>query len=311
MSFRRALCWLPLGLLPLGLLAGCGAPQKINPQPGAAPVSAVSVFPRDDLGRKIALKSPARRVIVIGPGAVETVFALGAEKSLVGRDSSADFPSGSQKISIAGDYQGPNVEKSIALRPDLVIVQGETWGKARIEQWQNQIGAPVAALVATDVRGVRNGIEKIGSWLGKSADSLRIAGALQPRASQRAVSTPSAFVEIGRSPLYTAGQKTLVGDVLKAGGFFNLAQVSGYQTYGVESLLARQPDAYIAPLKATRETVLRQLRADAALSRLKCVREGHVVVIDSDLLLRPGPRLEQGIAQLRAQAARLAARNNK
>lgn len=254
----------------------------------AAPLARGFQAPKDDLGREIALKAPAKRVIVIGPGAIETVFALGAQKSLVGRDNYADFPLAAKKVAVAGDYQGPSVEKSIALRPDLVIVQGETWDRARVEKWQSQIGAPVAALVATDVEGVQNGIGKIGKWLGSDANS-RNSG---PRAS--------AFIEIGRSPLYTAGRKTLVNSVLEASDWENVAQVTGYQPYGLESLLAHPPDVYIVPSKAPKNVVLQQLRENSALSRLDCVRKGHVVVIDPDLILRPGPRLKQGIAQLKA-----------
>lgn len=247
------------------------------------------VFPRDDLGREVALQAPARRVIVIGPGAIETVFALGLGKLLVGRDDYADFPPEAKSIAIAGNYQGPSVEKSVALRPDLVIVQGETYDPERAGQWQKQIGVPVAILVATDVSGVEKGMQKIAKWLGQNAKAK-----------------PSAFIEIGRSPLYTAGQKTLVGDVLNWSGWKNVAQVSGYQPYGLESLLAKQPDVYIVPTKAKREVVVRQLRENAALSQLKCVRQGRIVVIDPDLVLRPGPRLKSGILQLQKEAARLA-----
>lgn len=293
MLFRRALV-----LLPFLLLAGCQ-----NAPPTAAPVVSpvVSSFasPKDDLGREIPLKAPAKRVIAIGPGAIETIFALGAGKSLVGRDDYADFPIQAKKVAIAGDYKGPNVEKSIALRPDLVIVQGETWDKARVEQWQTQIGAPVAALVATNLLEVAADIEKIGQWTGHDAKSSRIAASLRPKIGADFAPGPSAFIEISRSPLSTAGQKTLVDSVLSQARCNNIARVSGYQPYGLESLLANPPDVYIVPSKAKRDTVIQQLRADAALSKLKCVREGQVVVVDPDLILRPGPRLQQGIAQLR------------
>ncbi len=292
MFLRRALV-----LLPLLLVSSCTAPTQT-----AAPVANSFNAPKDDLGRVIALKSPAKRVIVIGPGAVETVFALGAQKSLVGRDDYADFPIQAKKIAVAGDYKGPSVEKSVALRPDLVIVQGETYDRDRMESWQQQIGAPVASLAATDVGGVQRDIEKIGKWLGADARARQVTIAVRPPSLPPKY---SAFIETQRSPLNTAGKKTLVSSVLEAGGFRNVAQISGYQPYGLESLLANQPDVYIVPSKAKREVVLRQLRDNEALSKLKCVREGQVVVIESDFILRPGPRLGIGIAKLRAEAARL------
>lgn len=291
-------------LLPLLLLAGCQSPPQIA-STGKPTTNTATQLERDDLNREIPLKGIAKRVVVIGPGAIETIYALGAEKSLVGRDSFADYPAPAKKIAIAGDYKGPSVEKCVALRPDLVIVQGETWDKARIEAWQSQIGAPVAALVATSLKQVQTDFRKIGHWLGRKEQAEALAKSLNitPLDSKN---RPVAFVEVGRSPLYTAGGGTLIDDVLRAGGFSNVAaDVRGYQPFGLESLVARQPSVYIAPSVLSREALTRELRASPVLSKLKSIREGRVVAIDSNYLLRPGPRLGIGIKQLRQEASRL------
>lgn len=265
------------------------------------------MLPTDDLGRSIALLAPARRVVVIGPGAIETVFALGAAKALVGRDDYANFPPAARQVAIAGDYRGPSVEKCVALRPDLIIVQGETWDRDRVEGWQEQIGVPVAALAATNLAQVRGDFLKIGAWLGRVRQAQALANSLgegQPAAS----SAPRAFFEVGRSPLYSAGSGTLVGDVMRAGGFRNVAgDVKGYQPFGLESLVARAPDVYIATSQGAPAATLRELRSNAALSKLKCIRQGAVIVVNSDWVLRPGPRLRLGIRAL--AAARNARRN--
>jgi iron complex transport system substrate-binding protein len=298
MPLRRRLFF-----LPFLLLAGCQPTSAPSASSGPPNVSASAPFERDDLGREIALKGVAKRVIVIGPGAIETVYALGAEKSLVGRDSYADFPPPAKKIAVAGDYKGPSVEKCVALRPDLVIVQGETWDASRVEAWQSQIGAPVAALVATNIQQVQTDFRKMGGWLGRSKEAESLAKSLNvPRGKAKV----AAFVEVGRSPLYTAGKGTLIDDVINAGGFSNVAaDISGYQPFGLESLVARQPSVYIAPTTSNRAALARELRTSPALSKLKCIREGRVVAIDSNFLLRPGPRLGLGLKQLQQEARRL------
>jgi iron complex transport system substrate-binding protein len=185
-------------------------------------------------------------------------------------------------------------------------VQGETWDKARVEAWQSQIGAPVAALVATNLKQIQSDFLKMGEWLGRKAQAQALANSLNIPVG-KTKKPLMAFVEVGRSPLYTAGQGTLIDDVLRAGGFSNVAaDVKGYQPFGLESLVARQPSVYIAPSVESRESLTRQLRASPALSKLKCIREGRVVAIDSSYLLRPGPRLGQGIKQLREESKRLA-----
>ena len=295
MFVRRAL----LSLFLLGL-TGCQKPAPIS-SPESKNLG--PRFPADDLNRAVALQKPARRVVVIGPGAIETIFALGAGKQLVGRDSYADFPVEAKKVAIAGDYSGPSVEKCVALRPDLVIVAGETWDRARVEQWQTQIGAPVAALAATDVNGVRNGIKKIGNWLGASKKADELAANVRPQAFYGQHST---FIEIGRSPLWTAGQNTLVSDAAHHGGFKNVAKVRGYQAFNLESLLALQPETYLVTSKLPRAKILAELRASPSLSKLKCIQRGDVVVVNPDWLLRPGPRLMNGMAFLGTEASRLA-----
>jgi iron complex transport system substrate-binding protein len=86
------------------------------------------------LGRTITLKSVPQRIVTIGPGATEMIFALGAGSRLVGRDSSSDYPPGQrprgvQGVPVVGDFSGPFVESTVAARPDLIIVQGETYGR--------------------------------------------------------------------------------------------------------------------------------------------------------------------------------------
>jgi iron complex transport system substrate-binding protein len=290
-------------------------------------------LPRDDLGREVKLARAPQRIVVIGPGATETVFALGAGSRLVGRDSASDyppgrFPSGVRGVAVVGDFSGPFLESTIAARPDFMIVQGETYGRARIEDWQKKCGVPVAALSATNVEGVVQGIEKIGAWLGfgsrAKAIASRIGGARNVLASFLDDPKPLAFFEVGRRPLWTAGRNTLIDDVMRHGSFWdNVAKVSGYQQYSMETLLADQPRYYIVTtsrvnaqlgrnqLRFARgspalyageyERVLKELRFEPGLKNLKCVQEGRVVVVPADWVLRPGPRLAKGIRELISQ----------
>ena len=281
----------------LALLSGCAATQK--PVPPAATIQTSVSFPADDLGRTVNLKAPAKRVIVIGPGAIETVYALNAQKQIIARDSWTPQIEAAKKLPVAGDYRGPNVEQSIVLRPDLVIVQGETYDQNRAGDWQTQIGAPVAILTPRDLKTVRSEMEKIGAWLGKSGAAKKLAATLIFAAPPP--NGPTAFIETGDAPLYTAGPDTLVGQVLEAAGFVNAVSVKGYQPYNVESLLAAPPDFYIVPSEKTRAQILNKLRKSPALSKLECVRKGRVIVMDGDLILRPGPRLKLGIEGLRRE----------
>jgi iron complex transport system substrate-binding protein len=308
MRFLQLLC----AALILGVLPACtSAPQNTSATPPEA-APAVS-FPKDDLGREVRLKAPAQRVVCIGPGATETIFALGAQSKLVGRDQISDYPAAAKTIPIVGDYVGPSVEKVIALRPDLVIIQGETYDKARVENWQQKIGAPVATLVPSSVEQTRNGIEKIAAWLGATEKLAEVTKEFRTLPDVNS-NIGTAFYEVQRSPLWTAGQGTLIADEIKVLGLKNVANdVTSYKAFNVEVLLKRDPDFYIVTMeKPDYQKALRELRSTPALKNLPAVRAGRVLVADANLVLRPSPRLPLGIQSLAKQISRLkASRSNQ
>ena len=270
-------------------------------------------MPRDDLGRDIKLSVPAARVAIIGPGAIESAYAMGAGAHVIGRDAYADFPTPVKNATVIGDFNGPSVEKTIALRPDLVIVQGETYDRERIDKWQNQIGAPVAQLSATTLQGVAEDVRKIGAWLGKSDNASEVAARLQgtPRPLMVEANAPTAFFEVGRQPLYTAGDNTLIGEILVAANLKNVAaNLKGYKAFNGETLLARQPDVYVLtsaqPDKGQNKgQILQKLKVHPLLKNLRCVQNGHVVILNGDEALRPGPRLRDAIEQLKSDCQKM------
>ena len=301
-----------LPLLISILLTGCDrAPRNssvavVAPSPPAAQVPAPSL---DDLGRVIKLERTPRRIVTIGPGATEIIFALGAGARLVGRDSASDYPPPALQVPVVANFAGPFFEKAAAVRPDLIILQGETYDAARAAAWQQKCGAPIAVLAPHTIRGLREGIEKIGSWLDLK-DKARVLNARLADAMNQREGTPKAkkrlqaFVEVSRSPLFTAGAGTLIDDVMRAADLDNMARdIKSYKQYNLESLIAKDPDVYIVTESQPHQVrVLKELRAHPILRNLKCVRGGRVIVLPSDLLLRPGPRLGTGIAMLRRAA---------
>ncbi|MEO6908288.1 MAG: ABC transporter substrate-binding protein, partial [Abditibacteriaceae bacterium] len=223
---------------------------------------------------------------------------------LVGRDQISNYPPAALKIPIIGNYTGPFYEKIIAAHPDLLIMQGETWNNvARLNEISQKIGAPVTALTATNLKDVSADIRKIGGWLGVQDKAEQLASPIDALVKAAPRQRATAFVEISRSPLWAAGSDTLVGDAVNLSGFKNVADVTGYMQFSMESLLVLNPDVYIVPADHPDPAkVLSSLQHDPQLGKLPAIKAGHVIVIDGDLLLRPSTRLEQGIAILRKAA---------
>jgi iron complex transport system substrate-binding protein len=308
-------------VLPLlacaSVFGGCTrTPTNAPPVPTQAPVANFKP-PRDDLGREIRLTAPPRRIVTIGPAVTETIFALGEGSRLVGRDQVSNFPAEqTAKIAVVGDYNGPVAEKVVAARPELIIVQGETYDKARVEAWEKQCGAPVAALAPHSVLEVAKGMDKIGAWLGVPKQAALLSGPLFTRVktAPRPLPGKTAFFEVMRSPsLWTSGRGTLINDVMGLAGLTNIADIQGYKQYNLETLTAKQPQLYIVATEGApdRMRTLEELRRQPSLRGLKCVQQGRVLVIPADLLVRPGPRLLAGIAALEQGARAITAATKK
>ncbi len=286
----------PLAATLLLIVAGCAA------RPGVSPPIAPSVSDRDDLGRPLRFAHVPQRIVTWGPGATEMVFALGLGSKVVGRDSGSNYPPAALAVPAVGDFRGPAFEKVMALRPDFIVAQGETLDAGRMADWEAKCGAPVGALTEATVDGVANDFEKLGGWLGAAVAARREAAVLREARTPKMGVT--AFFELGRSPLYTAGSGTLIDDVMARAGIANVARdVHGYNLYNPESLAAREPDLYIVTDEyGSTARALAELRSSPTLGQLRCVRAGKVVALPADLVLRPGPRLARGIAVLAAAA---------
>ena len=76
----------------------------------------------DDAGRGVAVLRQGARVVTLAPSLTELVYAVGAGPALVGTVGHSDFPPAARSVPRIGDYQRFDVERILALKPDLVLV---------------------------------------------------------------------------------------------------------------------------------------------------------------------------------------------
>ena len=103
----------------------------------------------------------------------------------------------------------------------------------------------------------------------------------------------TAFMEVGYNPIFTAGPGTLVNDLIAAAGGTNIVKQSGYVPYSAEQLLKDDPAVYLA-MKGT-ESDPGVIDSRPGFSKLSAVKDGRVVILDDNLVSRPGPRIVLGI----------------
>ena len=106
------------------------------------------------------------------------------------------------------------------------------------------------------------------------------------------------FFEVYPKPLMTAGSGTFINDMISLAGGSNVGASagSGYPNFSNEVLIKDNPSVFIA-VKGTQMDP-GQIAKQPGFSQLKAVQGGKVYVIEDNIVVRPGPRLAQGLEQL-------------
>ena len=102
------------------------------------PMSQAAVSVIDDAGNTVSLKQPAKRIISLAPHVTELLYAIGAGDSIVGTVEYSDFPPPAKKLTRVGSHNALDLERIIALKPDLVVV----WQSGTVKSPVEKFGIP-------------------------------------------------------------------------------------------------------------------------------------------------------------------------
>src|SRR3954453_23986062 len=107
---------------------GVGSPVAVA-SPSLAPSPTGPAFPvtvKDDEGTDVTITSEPKKIVSLTPATTETLFAIGAGSRVVGKvQDPANYPPEASTVPEVATYAGVDVEKVIALEPDLVIAGGK------------------------------------------------------------------------------------------------------------------------------------------------------------------------------------------
>jgi iron complex transport system substrate-binding protein len=290
-----------LGVAVVALaLSGCGSTTAEKTVGATGPsASAFPVTITDDASRTVTVKAEPQRIVSLAPANTEMAFALGLGDKVVGVTTYDDYPAQVASIAKVGDFASPNLEAIAAARPDLVLatsgVQAEMVAKLE------GLGATVVVIDPQNVAGVYADIERIGEVTGSSAGAAELATGMKAdvEAIQRTVAgvaPATVFVEIGQNPLYTVGTGTLIDELVGLAGGKNVVTQQGYVGYSAEQLIAADPQVYMATKGSSSDPSA--ITSRAGFNKLAAVKNGRVVILDDNLVSRPGPRFVDGLEQI-------------
>lgn len=282
---------------------------------GALSVAAQSVQITDARGAQVQLAKPPQRIVSLLPSLTESLCALGGCERLVGVDRYSNWPAHVKTVPVVGGGLDPNIEAIVALKPDLVLVSMASRAIARMEA----LGLKVVALEPRTHEEAHTVMQKIGQLLALSPTqgADRVWAGIEADLNKAAASVPEAmrgqrvYFEASRGP-YAAGEKSFIGQTLTRLHLRNVvdARQGPFPRLNPEYVVKLDPDILMAGERAWKTGVPEY----PGWAQMRAVKQGAICAFtpeESDILVRPGPRMAEG-AQIIAQCLqRLAARQGK
>lgn len=254
----------------------------------------------DDDGNIVTVARPAVRVIAMAPHVTELLFAAGGAERIIGVVSFSDFPEAARKLPLIGSSHDVDMERVIAMKPDLIVV----WMPGSVERQVRQLrdlGIPVFHSEPRKLDDIAANLVKLGKLMGTealanpaAADLRRKLAALHTQYAKR---TPvRLFYQVWDKPLYTLNGAHIVSDAVRLCGGVNVfdKNKAAAPVVSVEAVLQEDPEAIIS--SAERSETDGGVNLWKPFPSMTAVKRGNLFRIDGDLLNRPGPRMAAGAA---------------
>ena len=259
----------------------------------------------DDFGYEVVINKTPERIVSLAPSNTEILFALGLGNKIVGVTDYCNYPEEAKKKQKVGGYSTVNIERVLALNPDLVVAAYGN-GKETIDILR-EYGLTVIALNPKNLSDVMRDIELLGKVTGAEENATRLVDMMEHRIDEvkRNASNlsfrPKVAHVLWHDPIWVSGKNTFIDELISiAGGENAFGDLEGWKIVSIEDFLARNPDIIVVN-SGTGMGGGKDILYDWAIRELKdvkAVKEGRVYVINSDIISRPSYRLVYALEEL-------------
>lgn len=239
------------------------------------------------------------RVVSLSPSTTEALFALGAGPRVVGRTRYCDFPPEAVRIPTVGGYVDASVEAIIGLRPDIVVGARGPAGRGIVDQL-TALGIETYFPPTESLAEIEAMILGIGDEVGEREHAREVVDRIRARIdrTKRTLGTyprPRVLLVFARNPIVVAGPDGFPNEVIRLAGGENVIETGGtYPMVNFERLLALDPDIVVDATFRSPDSGALDID-DPGWAELTAVRKKRVVALQEDVLLRPGPRIADGV----------------
>lgn len=236
-------------------------------------------------------------LIILSPEIAEIVCAIGGERNILAVTNECDYPEILKSKEKVGSFSSPNIEKIVALHPDMIFLSGLE--QEVIKSRLNKLSLPVYQFYPKSINDLLQTFEEIGILLGKENSASEFIKNFQKELDTISIPKikPKVYVEIYNNPLMTVSTNSFVGDIIEKSGGKNIFQnlPRDYCRVSAESIVEKNPDIIIITYSGiTKSEIQNRLGWDYVCAIIND-RIYTPEDIDPDLIIRAGPRSIKGI----------------
>lgn len=297
------------GASPSAASATAPSPSTAVTTPSPTPAPAFPVTVTDDEGTAVEVAAEPETIVSLTPATTEILFAIDAGDRVVATDDGSDYPDEALSLPDVATFSSVDVEKVVALEPDLVIAGGLGFTPADAITRLRDLDVPVIVIYAPSIDGVFKDIELLGAATGNSdeASTLTQGMRLEMDNISLAVSSrapkPRVFYDVGyddtTGAIYAPAADSFLAEMVTAAGG-DVITTGNPNTYEIplETLIEKDPQLIVLGTNPfyspTPETVAQRRGWDA----ITAVRNGDIRPVHDIEITRPGPRLPIGLRTL-------------
>lgn len=255
----------------------------------------------DDFGVPLPIDARfAERVVSLNPAATEAIFAIGAQRRLVGRSRWDEHPAAARALPALGDGIRPSVETVLAARPTLVILYATAENRASADAL-TRAGVRVMALRVDRIAQFHSQLRALGRALGAESQAGVVSDSVQRtldrvrQVTSRVATRPRVVWPVWGTPPMVIGGGSYMNELLDIAGAQNVFadNVQPSPSVGMEEIIARAPEFVVTSDKRSRE-----LADDGSWRALPAVRARRFVIEDPAVTGRPSVVLGMAAVQL-------------
>ena len=234
-----------------------------------------------------------KRIISLAPSATESLYELGLDKELIA--NTVYCSDGIVKKEKIGTVTEPNIEKIIALNPDLIVATKEGNYKTVIDKLIRLKLTVYVMEPYSSFEDVCFNFQQLANYLNKSDEAEKIISNVKKEISNLSNETKNKkqekiFWEVGANPIFTVGNQSFVNEYNK---YINGINVFGnidmrYPNISVESVIEKNPDIIL--LVNMGDVSDQEILKWNKYKNIAAIKNNKIFLLEADDIFTPTPK---------------------